>query len=153
MLVQLGLNLRGAPYELVPVYFVNTLLVFMTSRVFTFACAFAQSHQGLAAHLHKVWSGWRLERNKILNIYVRFVLYSWISISYKLGGFLRVNNSIIVVITAIPIVSTYSNIKFLKIEHFNKLFSRSRRVLLSSWNYIRKILSRDSVRTDAHTKK
>ena len=30
MLVQLGLNLRGAPYELVPEYFVNSLLVFMT---------------------------------------------------------------------------------------------------------------------------
>ena len=48
MLVQLGLNLRGAPCELVPEYFVNSLLLFMTRP--RRACAFAQSHQGLAAY-------------------------------------------------------------------------------------------------------
>ena len=48
MFVQLGLNLRGAPYELVPESFLNSLLVFMTRP--RRACAFAQSHQGLAAH-------------------------------------------------------------------------------------------------------
>ena len=50
MLVQLGaeheINLCGAPYELVPEYFVNSLLVLMTRP--RRACAFAQSHQGLA---------------------------------------------------------------------------------------------------------
>ena len=52
ILVQLGpeheINLRGAPYELVPEYFVNSLLVLMTRP--RRACAFSQSHQGLAAH-------------------------------------------------------------------------------------------------------
>ena len=52
MLVQIGpeheINLRGAPYELVPEYFVNSLLVLMTRP--RRACAFAQSHQGLAGH-------------------------------------------------------------------------------------------------------
>ena len=52
MLVQLGpeheINLRGASYELVPDYFINSLLLLMTrpSRAY----AFVQSHQGLAAH-------------------------------------------------------------------------------------------------------
>ena len=102
-------NLRGAPYELLPEYFVNSLLVLMTRP--RRACEFAQS-QGLASHEHKVWSGWRLRTNKILDIYV--VLYSWILISYEFDGFLSVNNSINVVITALPLVSTSSIIKFLK---------------------------------------
>ena len=46
------INLRGAPYELVPGYFVNSLLV-LTTYVMR-ACAFAQSRKGLAAHYHKV---------------------------------------------------------------------------------------------------
>ena len=46
------MNLRGASYKLVPEYFVNSLLVFMTRP--RRACAFAQSHQGPAAHQHKV---------------------------------------------------------------------------------------------------
>ena len=52
MLVQLGpkheINLRSAPYELVPEYFVNSLLVLKTRP--RRACAFAQSYQGLAGH-------------------------------------------------------------------------------------------------------
>ena len=52
MLVQLGseheINLRGVPYELVPDYFVKSLLILMTRH--RRACGFAQSHQGLAAH-------------------------------------------------------------------------------------------------------
>ena len=52
MLVQLGpeheINLRVAQYELVPEYFVNSLLVLMTRA--RRACVFAQSHQGIAAH-------------------------------------------------------------------------------------------------------
>ena len=52
MLVQLGpkyeINLRGAPYELVPGHFVNRLLVLMTDVIR--ACVFAQSRQGLADH-------------------------------------------------------------------------------------------------------
>ena len=74
------INLRAASYKLVPEYFVNSLLVVMTMP--RRACAFAQSHQGPAAHQYKVWSGWRLNMlrpNQILDIYVRFVLYSWIS--------------------------------------------------------------------------
>ena len=56
VLVQLGpeleINLRGAPYELVPGYFVNSLLVLdrCDQRRPRRACAFAQSHQRLAAH-------------------------------------------------------------------------------------------------------
>ena len=42
------INLRGASYKLVPEYFVNSLLVLMTRP--RRACAFAQSHQGPAAH-------------------------------------------------------------------------------------------------------
>ena len=91
------------------------------------------------------------------DIYVSCVLFTWILISYEFGSFLSIDNSINVVKMAFPIVSTYSNIKFLKTDHFNKLLSRSWRVLLSSWNYIRKVLRvhdyRDSVRKDAHTKK
>ena len=53
MHAQLGseheINLHGAPYELVQGYFVNSLLVLMTRP--RKACAFAQSHQGLAAHI------------------------------------------------------------------------------------------------------
>ena len=52
MLVQLGpehkINLRGAPYELVAEYFVNSQLV-LTTRPRR-ACAFAQSYQGLDGH-------------------------------------------------------------------------------------------------------
>ena len=40
------INFRGAPYEPVPEYFVNSLLVLMTRPRRT--CAFAQSHQGVA---------------------------------------------------------------------------------------------------------
>ena len=42
------INLRGALYKLAPEYFVNSLLVFMTRP--RRAYAFAQSHQGPAAH-------------------------------------------------------------------------------------------------------
>ena len=42
------INLRGASNKLVPEYFVNSLLVLMTRP--RRACAFAQSHQGPAAH-------------------------------------------------------------------------------------------------------
>ena len=152
MLVQLRpvheINLRGAPYELVPRYFVNSLLVLMTcdQRRLRRACsAFAQSRQGLTAHEHKVWSG----PNKILDIYVRCVLNTWKSISYESGGFLSIN---------IKCNNGYSyrNLRFLKMEHFNQQLSRSRRVLLFSCNCTRKVLRvyyRDSVRTDAHTKK
>ena len=42
------INLRDASYKLVPEYFVNSLLVLMTRP--RRACAFAQSHQGPAAH-------------------------------------------------------------------------------------------------------
>ena len=42
------INLRGASYKLVPEYFANSLLVLMTRL--RRACAFAQSHQGHAAH-------------------------------------------------------------------------------------------------------
>ena len=42
------INLRGASYKLVPECFVNSLLVLMTRP--RRACAFAQSHQGPAAH-------------------------------------------------------------------------------------------------------
>ena len=52
MLVQLEpeheINLRGAPNELVLEYFVNSPLLLMTRS--SGACAFAQSHQGLAAN-------------------------------------------------------------------------------------------------------
>ena len=61
-----------------------------------------------------------------------YVVFYLLSISNEFGSFLSVNSSINVVKTAIPKVSTNSNLKFLKIEHFNKLLSRSRRVLLSS---------------------
>ena len=56
MLVQLGpeheINLRGAPYELIPGYFVNSLLILDRCDQLRLrrACAFAQSHQRLAAH-------------------------------------------------------------------------------------------------------
>ena len=53
MHAQLGseyeINFRGAPYELVPEYLINSLLVLMTRP--RKACAFEQSHQGLAAHI------------------------------------------------------------------------------------------------------
>ena len=42
------INLRDASHKLVPEYFVNSLLVLMTRP--GRACAFAQSHQGPAAH-------------------------------------------------------------------------------------------------------
>ena len=42
------INLRGASYKLVPEYFANSLLGLMTRP--RRACAFAQSHQGPAAH-------------------------------------------------------------------------------------------------------
>ena len=52
------INLRGAPYELVPGYFVNSLLVYTydicDQRRPRRACAFAQSRKGLAAYYHKV---------------------------------------------------------------------------------------------------
>ena len=80
------------------------------------ACASAQFHQGLAAHSNMFEVDEDSRPNKILDIYVhlRCVLFTWISISYEFGGFLSVNNSINVEKTAIPTVSTYSNIKLLK---------------------------------------
>ena len=58
MHAQLGseheINLRDAPYELVPEYFVNSLLVLMTRP--RKACAFAQSHHSRVDNWPKVLS-------------------------------------------------------------------------------------------------
>ena len=72
MLVQLGpeheINLHGAPYELVPGYYVNSLLVLMTDVI----SEGSGEHVRLRnlARVHKVKSG----PNKILDIYLRYVL-------------------------------------------------------------------------------
>ena len=63
----------------------QALLVLMTDKMSEGsgrACAFAQSCQGLAAHYHKAWGGWRHRPNKILDMYVRCVSYNveWMQI-------------------------------------------------------------------------
>ena len=103
MLVQLrpehGINLRGAPYDLVAKYFVNSLLVLMTRL--RRACAFASS----GSRCSLICLKWMDSRpNKILDIYLRTCTLCFIYLNINLirvRRFSELNNSINVVETSI----------------------------------------------------
>ena len=75
----------------------------------------------LLTNINLKWMKTQHAQTKSNSRYLRTFCFIQLNINF---GYLSVNNSINVVITAFP--------RFKQMEHFNKLFSRSWRVLLSS---------------------
>ena len=92
------INFRGAPYELVPEYFVNSLLVLMTTSrpMQESMCVCAISSESRCSHNIKFEVDEDSDQIKFWTS-----TYIVLSIPYKFGGFLSVNTTINVVKAAI----------------------------------------------------